>query len=230
MDKFARFSDYEVFAYIASGLAALLVWDVAFSTHFLLNAEWKVADGVLVIASAYVLGQLLAAPSGWLLERQFVNHVLFRPSVNLMSIRPLGWRIVLKKSFLQDYYSPLDSRLRGKVTDRAARDAGRAVTGEEIFWCAFPIAKRDPTAYARMETFLKLYGFCRNLSFVALTGALIFLTDAAVGWRCHGWSVGVETQCWHALVATIVGLGMFHRYLKFFRLYSVEIFVAYSEA
>lgn len=229
MEKLVRFSDYDVFAYIASGLAALVIWDIASSTRFVLDADWTVASGTLTIAAAYIIGQILAAPSGWLLERRFVHHVLFRPSLNLMNGRKLGWRRLLKKTLLQDYYTPLDAGLQCRVRERAAADRGVEVAGESLFWCAFPIAKKDANAYARMESFLKLYGFCRNMAFVGLAGACLIAADAALEWARLGWSDHVDRQFRWALLALLVGLGMLHRYLKFFRLYNVEVFVAYSE-
>jgi hypothetical protein len=230
MDKLARFSDYDVFAYVASGLGALVVWDIVSSTQYVLGAKWTVAGAAITLASAYIIGQILAAPSGRLLERQLVHHVLFRPSVILMESRQLGWRRLLKKTMLQDYYSPLDARLRRKVRERAAKEHGTEVSGDALFWCAFPVAKKDENAYARMEAFLKLYGFCRNTAFVGLVGACFIAIDAATEWAQSGWSVHVGQQFRWALLSLLIGVGMLHRYLKFFRLYTVEVFVAYSEA
>jgi hypothetical protein len=229
MEKLARFSDYDVFAYIASGLAALVVWDIIFSTRYVLGAEWTAASGVLTIAFAYIVGQILAAPSGWLIERRFVHRILFRPSAILMNSRRLGWRRLLKRSVLQDYYTPLDTGLQQKVRERATVERGAEVAGEDLFWCAFPIAKKDANAYARMESFLKLYGFCRNLAFVGLAGACFIAADAALEWARLGWSSHVGQRFRWALLATLIGFGMLHRYLKFFRLYNVEVFVAYSD-
>ncbi len=230
MDKLARFSDYDVFAYIASGLASLVIWDFLLSTNFVLNAKWTVASGTLTIAAAYIVGQILAAPSGWLLERRFVHHVLFRPSLILMNDRKLGWRTFLKKTLLQDYYTPLDAGLQRKVRERAAADRGVEVAGESLFWCAFPVAKKDVNAYGRMESFLKLYGFCRNIAFVGFAGACGIAAEAALEWARLGWSDHLSQQFRWALLALLAGFGMLHRYLKFFRLYNVEVFVAYTEA
>lgn len=229
MDNLARFSDYDVFAYIGSGLAALVVWDIVFSSHYVLGTQWTVAGGVLVIIASYILGQILAAPSGWLIERQFVHKVLFRPAVILMDSRRLGWRRFLKKTILQDYYNPIDAGLRRKVSDRAAADRGAEVVDEALFWCAFPIAKRDANAYGRMDSFLRLYGFCRNIAFVGLAGACFISADAAIEWMRLGWTGHLGQQFRWALLALLIGFGMLHRYLKFFRLYNVEVFVSYSE-
>lgn len=230
MEKLARFSDYDVFAYIASGLAALVIWDIVFLTRYILGANWTVASAVLTIVSAYIIGQILAAPSGWLIERRLVNRVLFPPSVILMSSRKLGWRRFLKRSALQDYYTPLNARLQQKVRSRAALESGSDVSDEDLFWCAFPVAKKDASAYARMESFLRLYGFCRNMAFVGFIGAGFVAANAALEWVSVGWSEHVGQQFRWALLAWLIGFGMLHRYLKFFRLYSVEVFVTYSEA
>lgn len=231
MKELARFSDYDVFAYLASGLAALVVWDIVFSTHYILGAKWTVASGTLTIAAAYIIGQILAAPSGWLIERKFVSRVLFRPYEVLLNSRRLGWRTFFKKTLLQDYYTPLNQVLRRKVCERAAADLGTGteISGEAIFWCAFPVAKRDENAYMRMDAFLKLYGFCRNMAFVGLAGACFIAVDASLEWARQGWTSHVVQQFQWTLLAIAIGLGMLHRYLKFFRLYNVEVFVAYIE-
>lgn len=217
-----------MFAYIASGLAALVVWDVVFSTHYVLGADWTLASGTLTIALAYIVGQILAAPSGWLIERQFVRRVLFRPSAILMASRELGWRRFLKNTLLQDYYTALDSGLRQKVRERATADRGAEVIDEALFWCAFPVAKRDSNACARLDTFLRLYGFCRNMAFVGIVGAFAIAGDAIVDWYDWGWDATALQKCRWALLTLLIGLGMLHRYLKFFRLYNVEVLVSYS--
>ena len=69
-----------------------------------------------------------------------------------------------------------------------------------------------------MESFLRLYGFCRNISFVAFVVALIFLFYPSA-------SFGLPANSpVPALAALLISLVMFHRYLKFLRLYSFEVF------
>jgi hypothetical protein len=100
LDKLLRFSDYDVFGYVASGLAALAFWDLAFGTSYVVGAQWTVASGALTIGGAYMLGQILASPSSWLIERRFVRKVLGSPSVILMDDVRLGWRRFLKAVIL----------------------------------------------------------------------------------------------------------------------------------
>jgi hypothetical protein len=230
MDHLLRFSDYDVFAYIASGLATLVVWDLMFDTTYVVGATWTVASGVLTIIAAYILGQIIASPSSWLLERLLVRRLLGQPSEILMETLELGWRGILKRTALTDYYTPLDSGLASRVCMLAKMPQGADPhRGETFFWRAFAVAKKDPNAYARMETFLKLYGFCRNMAFVGLIGSCAMTLDAALEWRCMGPVPAVGGQLQWALLSCVLGIGMLHRYLKFHRLYSVEVFVAYVE-
>jgi hypothetical protein len=230
MDKLVRFSDYDVFGCIASGLTSFVIWDIVFASHFVLGAQWTVPTAAMTIAGAYIIGQILASPSGWLIERQFVHRVLFRPSVVLLDAKPITWRWMLKRTVLQDYYTPLDIGLRRRIQKRAAAERGEGAIGEALFWCAYPIAKRDSMAYGRMSGFLTLYGFCRNMAFICLLGAVLITVDALIEAAHMGSSPHVWQQLHWALLSTLVAAGMLHRYLKFLRLYSVEVFVTYSEA
>jgi hypothetical protein len=81
-----------------------------------------------------------------------------------------------------------------------------------------------------MDSFLKLYGFCRNMAFVALCGFGLLTTLALLEWHRGGDLSLINTRLQWALVAFLLGLGMLHRYLKFHRLYSIEVFVAYAES
>lgn len=76
MDKLLSFSDYDVFAYVASAFEAIVGWDLMFSAHYVLGAKWSVPDGIIVIVAAYIVGQILASPSSWLLERRLVHQPL----------------------------------------------------------------------------------------------------------------------------------------------------------
>jgi hypothetical protein len=88
MDKVLRFTDYEAFAYIGSGLAAMLVWDFVLGSHLVLGAEWSVLESISVLFAAYVLGHVIAAPASWLFERRFVGRFLGAPSKALFCETP----------------------------------------------------------------------------------------------------------------------------------------------
>lgn len=65
------------------------------------------------------------------------------------------------------------------------------------------------------------------MSLTALIGAAILLTPVGVSlWRQ---ATVPHQNLWWAALAVIVAIGMFYRYLKFFRLYTTEVFVTYAE-
>lgn len=228
MDKLLRFSDYDVFAYIASGFAAIVAWDLVFATHFVVGAKWSVPDGIIVIVAAYIIGQILASPSSWLLEQRLVRRALGRPADVLIQGKPTsGWRGGLARSVLADYYAPLDAATAGRL--RELMDAENIQSGEALFWRVYPTIKAHAVAYARLEAFLKLYGFCRNLAFVALAAAVALGVSAAVAVVRSGSGAAASQHASWAVIALVIGLGMLHRYLKFHRLFAVEVLTTFAE-
>ena len=66
---------------------------------------------------------------------------------------------------------------------------------------------------ARLNSFLNQYGFARNISLTLLIASVIVLSS---GRRDL------------AIVAAVMGVGMFYRYLKFFRQYTYEVFITFG--
>lgn len=221
MDRLLRFSDYDVFAYIASGAAALALTDLIFATQFILGVEWSVSQGLLTIVATYVLGHIIATPSAWLIERVLVRKLLKSPSENLMGTQPsAGWRRFLARTLLGDFYTPFDIGTRSRLQTIMA--ANNVAPGEPLFWLAFPEAKTDPIAYGRMVSFLNLYGFSRNMAFVLIAGGLACIIASALGMP-NG-----DAQLQWGPISMLAGFGMFHRYLKFYRLYAVEVLTTFA--
>lgn len=224
MDKMFRFSDYDIFAYVVSGFATLLVIDFTVATHLVLGANWTVSEGLIVVVAAYVAGQIIAAPASLLFERGLVRKALGRPIDWLMKLRqPEGLRRTLSRTILAEYFAPLDRCTRERLSNTMKSEG--IDSGEELFWRAFPTVKNDETGYARLESFQKLYGFCRNIAFVAFCGgiALFFKALGSLGlpdgaaFREFGGSAA----------AFVIGAGMVLRYLKFRRLYVVEVLTTF---
>lgn len=223
MDKLARFSDYDLFAYVASGLAAFVIWDAARGTVFVLGADWTVASAALTIAFAYVVGHVLAIPSSWLVEKLVVRHILLPPAKILFEAVSLNrFQRALRASMLREYYSPLAAQVKAKLKEKWPDEN----SGDAMFWHAFPIAKADSISYGRMEAFLRLYGFCRNIAFVGVAGSVFIGVSAGIGWYGSGWSEGILTMLERAAISLLIGLGMLHRHLKFYSLYCNEVFLA----
>jgi hypothetical protein len=229
MERVLRFNDYDVFAYLATGFAAMLASDITLGSQWVLGAKWEVSESLAVLLTAYFIGHLIAWPAAWLLELSLVRRVLGAPSQALFSEAPSGPLAGVTRRLFPDYFTPLNQEIRERVTAKAYKE-GRAVTsGENLFWIAFARAKRDPLTYGRMESFLKLYGFCRNVAFVGLAAAVLLLSHAV--WLVYHAAQAAEVldRLWWALVALLAGGVMLYRYLKFHRLYSVEVFTGYLE-
>ncbi len=228
MDKLLRFSDYDVFAYVVSGFAMIVACDLVFATHYVVGAKWSIPDGIIVIVAAYIIGQLLASPSSLLLERGLVRRALGRPADVLMEVKPTsGLRGALARSVLADYYAPLDAATAGRL--RELMHAENIQSGEALFWRAYPTIKAHAVSYARLEAFLKLYGFCRNLAFVALIAAVALGASATVAAVRSGSGAAVIQYASSAVIALVIGLGMLHRYLKFHRLFTVELLTTFAD-
>lgn len=98
---------------------------------------------------------------------------------------------------------------------------GVKAPGEALFWPAYAYARQTPAVMARLENFLNLYGFCRNI-------ALVSFIDAAVLYWSYMWTDGPSEHLLFARLAVVIGIGMTLRYLKFYRLYANEVFTAYA--
>jgi hypothetical protein len=99
--------------------------------------------------------------------------------------------------------------------------------GRALFYHCFERVKHDEATRTRLNNFLNQYGFCRNMSLALLLSALILLVGL-LNAMLRGGDVGDHTG-WAILVATLAGIGMFYRYLKFFREYTVEVFRSCAE-
>lgn len=88
--------------------------------------------------------------------------------------------------------------------------------------------KSDAVAFGRMNTFINLYGFARNIWMASLLGCTMLIVSGAVLPYLNGASADYERLI--ALLPTLfVAVIMFYRYLKFHRLYAVEMYTTYAE-
>lgn len=227
MSNLSKVSDYELFAYVACGFWALAAFDLLIEGQFIVGQDWTVSEAVLIFMASYIAGHILASPAQAIIERQFVHRVLLSPSVTLFDEDGrLERRRFLRTALFRTYYRPLDKGIREKVWQRASEESETVPSGEALFWLAYSVAKTDASVAARMGSFLKLYGFCRNMAFINLCSCLSFLIVTIIKLFC-GETFELYHPMWTAF-SLVCTLGMLIRFLKFYRLYSVEVFVAYS--
>jgi hypothetical protein len=212
------FATYDFFGYLASGLLLIIGMDLALGFPRVLGHDLKPVEVVALLLAVYVGGQLIATPSKAVLEDGLVDRLLGRPNINLFrEARPL-----LRSLLFPGFYKPLPCEVRQRVMNRAASE-GIANPGEALFLHVrySPEIRADEKLLARLDTFLNLYGFARNLSFTSL------LVGAALAIRAW-WPGADPTLPKYTATTIVVGVLLLYRYLKFFRQYSYELFNAYA--
>ncbi len=221
MDKLP-FSVYDFFGYLASGFVILAAADYAFDGGWLLRNKVATVFAVFWIIVAYIIGHIVANAAGFVLERKIVREVLRSPEEILFEApRKGGWAKIFP-----GFYDPLPAQTADRVLRIAKEKAGISEAGRGLFFHCQSVVQRDKAAGERLSTFLNLYGFCRNMSLALVIAAIVLVAGAGVRW--YGGQIHPRKFLW-AAVAVVACVGMFYRYLKFFRQYILEVFVSYPE-
>lgn len=212
------FSVYDFFGYLAAGAVLLAALDLGFFDANHVSDDPSLIGGILAILAAYIAGQLVASVASTLLESGLVARVLGRPT-RALTEPAAGWRARL----FAGYFVPLTADMRERLRERVRSRAGRELADEELFWHCYPLARERPTTAPRLATFLNLYGFSRNIATAAAIAGLLLAAASLFADPPGG--IG-----WWIAAASLVSVGMTYRYLKFLRLYSVEVFTGYLAA
>jgi hypothetical protein len=216
------FSVYDFFGYLLPGFLLVVVMDYALVGH-IAGERWVLRDDLGVVYGltwtviAYIVGHVLASPSEWLLQEVMVRKWLRSPNINLFSDPHIKeWKF----RFFSSYYKPLPPPIRNRILEKAKAE-GINETGEALFYHAWGKVKKDQEVMARLYIFLYLYGFSRNVSFACMLACLVMVAGTFVegSWSNLTW----------AFVSLFAAIGMLYRYLKFYRHYSVDMFIAYDE-
>lgn len=219
MDKIP-FSVYDFFGYLAAGTLLLAGLVAAFAGDGMLKEDPSAIIAILLVIAAYVAGQVVANLAGFLIETKVVADGLGRPTTHLFGqgSRRIAW-------LLPGYYRALPGKTQRRVLARATTLAGINTTDEGLFYHCHALVRKQPAALERLNTFLNLYGFCRNVCM-----ALLIIAPALViGSRIGTAKTGSISPGWWALAAFVGAIGTFYRYLKFFRQYSLELYTTYAE-
>lgn len=215
MDKIP-FTVYDFFAYLSSGAVLVATADYIWGLGLLANKEVSPILGVALIILAYVTGHIIAHFSSWLLEQTIVHRVLKSPSVLLLGGEP-RWNLFAL--VFRNYHRPLSKSTQQQVREQAAARNCKA-KGEDLFQHAYPIVTSNERFQVRLDDFRNQYGFARNISFALFTSAVAV---------CVAYGLGHAVRLRWAILSAVGGVGMFYRFLKFFRQYSYELLLRYSE-
>ena len=211
------FSPYDVFGYLATGLVMLVGMELVVGFPRILDTDLNVVRGALLLLASYVAGQIVATPAKSVLETLLVGRILGRPNSTLLKGQKPGVLGVLFPGF----YEPLPPSTRELVQNKA-RANDIPVEGEALFlYIRYrPDIRQDDKLTARLDAFLKQYGFARNLSFTCMIVGLGLLASGIFG--------TAPLRVSEAATALVVGYALLYRYLKFLRQYCYELFNAFA--
>lgn len=209
------FSLYDFFGYLSSGFLLLVAIDYALQLNLVFQGETIVTEYIFGVLVIYIFGHLVALPSKLILEDLIVKKILKSPSVNLF-IDSQPW---YKKVLFPQYYEPLSSHQIQTIYDYCAKK-GLAFGGEELFRYVYPRIVNIQEAKEKLDSFLNMYGFARNISFTLLVSSLIIFVG-----NYYNSNHDYELWVWLALIG---GIGMFYRYIKFYWSFSNKLFATWA--
>lgn len=211
------FSAYDFFGYLAAGFVVLIGSQLLTGAPPVLGREHGAVESVTLFLAAYITGQVVAGIAKPVLEDGVVHRILMPPSVVLLQPRRTG----LLARIFRGYYKPLPERIRKRIVARANQEGASAI-GEALFLHArfHKSLRNDASLTKRLDIFLAQYGFARNVSAASMTMGLVLIIAARFQHRAN--------LPLYGSMALFVGVGMWFRYLKFFRQYSYELFNCYS--
>ena len=220
MDKIP-FSAYDFFGCLSSGVTTLAGVSFAYRGVEAFRLDLNASQALVLVIVAYLAGHVVASVSSFLLERRLTRRFIGSPTSWLFrGDRITGWRRVLEA-----YHKPLPAVTAKRVLASAKREADIDEPGEALFYHCFGVVRRDEYPRARLAVFLNLYGFARNTAMASLIGAALIGFAIVVNDQVD------PTELWAGvLLAGFIGVAMYLRYLKFYRQYSVELYVTYAEA
>lgn len=212
--KSPPFSSIDFFGYLISGLIATIVIDYTFQLKIVLDPKMPAHYFLPWMLIAYFFGHVIAMPASKLLEKFVVWKIMGKPSMFLLQEKRKG---ILPKMF-PEFYRPLPKSVRDQILKSGSeKDIKRP--SEDLFYVAFSLSYSIDDAAKRLTGFLNMYSFSRNLCLTLLLAATFTLYPA--------------TPADTPLIITAVGFAlsyiMFLRYLKFYRLYSKEVYLIYMQ-
>jgi hypothetical protein len=211
------FSVYDFFGYLAAGMVVLVGLQFLGGAPPVLGREHSAMDTIALVLAIYIVGQVVAGIAKPVLEDFLVRRLLGPPSFVLVSARRSG----VMPAIFRGYFTPLPERVRKRLVARAS-DEGAPSSGEALFLHIrfHGELRNDPALMKRLDAFLSQYGFARNVALALTVIGLSALVEARFVHRAN--------LPFYGTMSLLLGVGMFYRYLKFFRQYSYELFNCYA--
>lgn len=214
------FTDYDFYAYLASGGILLAVLDIALNgSKILAVSNWGFGQIALAVAGAYVLGHIIAMFAQTSLETSLIGKFFAKPMDIQLGITKPRLREKLLGQLVGRYYRPMNEvscqRSLEKAAARLNCETSAITEGEDVFLLGFKDSFSDEKLRHRIDGFRNQYGFCRNIAFVALVASALF-----------SWVGYITTSQMHwifAGISLIIFLAMFVRFIKFLATFQAEV-------
>lgn len=216
MKSWFPFTDYDFYAYLASGALALGVADLLLTGGTTLTrSEWTFAQIVLVIAGAYVAGQVIASASSLVLEYGLARFILSPPTPILLGLKKRNFLEAFAGAVLIGrYYEAFPEAVKDNLLKAAAKTLGRSPANfkdsEAVFLVAYSACRANEDSRERADNFRNQYAFCRNVAFVGLVSAALLAAR-----------MPQHPSYW--MIALAIALGMISRFLKFYCAFAAEV-------
>lgn len=226
MKEWFPFTDYDFYAYLACGMVVLFGADYWYSGgQYMSRDDWTFFQGILVVAVAYVAGQIIAMPSSIFLENGIARSMLRPPITILVSDNQSKVERWIGKYLIGRYYQPLPQGIRNKIFQKAAQQTDLTLdelrqSPEDIFMPAYHVARQSEDTRKRMDDFRNQYGFNRNMALSRLIVATLMFDKAIRGGDGNAYGL--------AVFALILSFGMVVRFLKFYSAFAAEVLRTYA--
>jgi hypothetical protein len=213
MDKLP-FSAYDFFGYVAPGLILLVGLEWTLGYPHLLHSDLKLFGMAAVTLAVYAGGQMIAGPAKTVLETWLACRWIGRPSNHLLGAEPPKWAKRVFPAFCEGLPAATQERVRTR-----ARAGGVHDIGEPLFQFVryHDGCLSNDRLMKKLDHFVAIYGFARNMSFAFLLVAVALMTKIALGY-------GAPKDATRAGLLLVGGVLLVYRFLKFYRQYAYEMF------
>ncbi|MFH1688147.1 MAG: hypothetical protein ABIE70_11590 [bacterium] len=206
------FNAYDFFGYLAPGAIACVSLDYVLGLGIVLVKDPGAYFTVLIVMAFYFVGHVVAAGSALVYGRVVARIVYGDYYEYLFSDdRMTMWRRLTA-------CAPLPAEIQTAVL-KQARGVAIEKAGQALYQFACSVARRSPEYGPRLRVFLNLLGFSRNVSAAFAVAGIAFALSSYGG----GGSTSIGWMTAAALFASAV---MLVRFMRFYRLYGVEVFSA----
>lgn len=207
-------SFFDSFGVFVPALGVITAADFLLGTNILVGASSGWAQFVAMLAFAYSLGQALGTLADWLFRGFLIGLLLRYPSENLFRRAPRNWY----RLALGEYFAPFPDDIAARLNRRFEEDAvGR---GEAQFLHAFGRVMADGHFSERLSRQQANYLFFQNSSLACLVIAAMSFMGLASHLQAKAGML--------AFAAAVAAMVFFLRFLKCYRQFTVELYMAYD--